>query len=66
MVNHPWVQSRVSAPKNMLASFMANFSNCQIIFLVGVCLKSLPLKCGLGNILDELLAQTCVFLCENG
>lgn len=45
----------------MLASSITNFHSCQIIFIVGVCLKPVPLRCGLGNMLDESLAQNLCF-----
>lgn len=45
----------------VLASFITHFTNCQIIFLEGICLKPMPLACGLGNILDESLAQILCF-----
>ena len=51
---------------NMLVSFTTYFHGCQIIFLVGFCFKPMPLQCGLGNILDELLAQNLCFSMCNG
>lgn len=45
----------------MLASSITFSRSCQIIFIVGVCLKPVPLECGLGNMLDELLAQNLCF-----
>ena len=51
---------------NMLVSFITYFHGCQIIFLVGVYFKPMPLQCGLGNILDELLAQNLCFSMCNG
>lgn len=51
---------------NTLASFITCFHSCQIIFLAGVCLRPMPLNCGLGNILDELLAQNLCFSMWNG
>lgn len=70
---HPWVggpehadhqpvsEGQARGRNSMLASPTTYCHGCQIIFLMGVCFKALPLKCGLGNILDELLAQNPCF-----
>lgn len=61
----PVSEGRARGRKAALASPVTLGPSCQLAFLVGVRFKVLPLKCGLGhNILEELLAQTRVFLCE--
>lgn len=55
------VQREARDGNGVLASFITHFANCQIIFLEGICLKPMPLACGLGNILDEPLAQILCF-----